>query len=521
MKKQVLALLLVLLLLPLPALGWEIEYDYQNNYMNFPELDGMKTYFRHVEEWTLVTGEDYTQHMDRLLARGDTEEAIHARFGEDTLLWEAYWDELPQDTCMRMECFEDEYTREVWNLYTLSTKERSRLVETVGDGLLLEKYHTYSCSEIRGNGKARYVDCNFTTWPPERHESGAMRIWFINGKAYVLTYNVLDRLAGRKNLRSGKDSGIMEKYSPLRATSTFKPKKFLPELTAFALNEPLPTQADVGNCKVSGTVQKGGSLTVTLDGEKIPCKVSAKGTFTVTLPLETAGDHEVVFTASHKKYTQRTEAYTVNVSARRTPLTLTETPEMLALAGKQTIAGKSDPGAFITLRLDEGEILSLTADEKGAFKHTFEVMDDQSHEVIVTVRGEDKDLSVESVWFVTEYATVREGTKAFQKDLTEYTIGEMAKDPDAYKGERVKISVKVQELCFEPDAFVVKCTYNPPKGTKQAKTPLTLTLYNYAEDQLYTGMTTTVYGTVLGGRELEGETYLDILLEYGTYLVSR
>jgi len=142
MKKQVLALLLVLLLLPLPALGWEIEYDYQNNYMNFPELDGMKTYFRHVEEWTLVTGEDYTQHMDRLLARGDTEEAIHARFGEETLLWEAYWDELPQDTGMRMECFEDEYTREVWNLYTLSTKERSRLVETVGDGLLLEKYHT-------------------------------------------------------------------------------------------------------------------------------------------------------------------------------------------------------------------------------------------------------------------------------------------------------------------------------------------------------------------------------------------
>ena len=72
-------------------------------------------------------------------------------------------------------------------------------------------------------------------------------------------------------------------------------------------------------------------------------------------------------------------------------------------------------------------------------------------------------------------------------------------------------------FCFEQ--FVENlCTYNQPKGSKHAKTPLYLTLYGYGQDQIQPNMTITIYGTVNGQHEVDGEQRLEILVQYGTYL---
>ena len=82
----------------------------------------------------------------------------------------------------------------------------------------------------------------------------------------------------------------------------------------------------------------------------------------------------------------------------------------------------------------------------------------------------------------------------------------------------MKISVRVKEVDFTEKGLGILCTYNPPKGSKHAKTPLYLTLYGYGQDQIQPDMTMTIYGTVQGQHEVDGENRLELLVQYGTYL---
>ena len=321
--KRFVALLVVLLLLPLNAFA-ELQMEIAKNYITFPELDGMKGHFQATAKWTIVHRDNFEEHMALLLRRGDTEEEIRARFAEDTLLWEAYFEPLPEDACIRMERFVNETSREVWNLRHLSTRERRELLTLVNDGRLLEKYDTFSAKYV-GGGSTSYIECGFTTVPPAVHESGRMCIQHINGQEYVMTYAVRERMAGRSRLRPGRENKLVSGRTPFYSLS-FDVKR-QPRLTDFELKEAFPLQTDLGDLTVKGTITRGGKLAVTLDGEEVPCKVTDKGAFTVTLPLTTPGDHEVVFTATHAKYTDRVETFTVNASAQRTPLTITAQPE--------------------------------------------------------------------------------------------------------------------------------------------------------------------------------------------------
>ncbi len=512
--KRWLCALMALLMLPMPALA-ELEMEAAKNYITFPGLDGMKGYFRSSSKWTIIHRDNLEEHLAFLVGRGETEADLRARFAEDTLLWEACFDGFPDDACIRMERFVNETSRDVWHLRHLSTGERRALLDRANEGRLLEKYDTYA-AKYGGSGGESYIDCGFTTVPPAAHESGRMHIRYINGQAYVMTYAVRDRMAGRSSLRTKRENEYISGYSPFN-TLKFG-VKLQPKLTGFELEEAFPQQADLGDVIVRGTITKGGNLTVTLDGREIPGKVEDSGAFTVTLPLTEAGDHEAVFTATHSRYTTRVETFTVKASALRTPLTITARPEEYALAGEQTLSGASDPGAEITLRLDEREAVTLIADETGSFTHTFEVMDDQVHLLQVAASVPGKDVSTMEIPFITEYETFREGTKAFEKNLTAHTVAELAQDPDACRGERVKISVRVKDVTFTEEGLGILCTYNPPKGSGHEKTPLYLTLYGYGQDQLTAGMIMTVYGTVRGLHEADGESRLEILVQYGTYL---
>ena len=513
--KRMIALLLAFLLLPLGAFA-ELQMEVVNNSrLLFPELDQMKARFRTLTRWTIVHRDSLDEHMALLLRRGDSEEEIRNRFAEDTLLFEAYYNDFPDDACIRVERLVNEKTRNAWHFRHLSTKERKEFLTLVNEGKLFAQYDTYT-AQWDGTGSTCYIECNYTTVPPAAHESGRMTIRLLNGQAYVVTYAVRERMAGRANLRSKKENEYISGYSPLHEMRF--DAKLLPELTAFALDDKFPLQVDLGDVTVKGTITKGGKLHVTVDGQEIASKVTKNGDFTVTMPLTEAGDHEVVFTATHSKYTDRVETYTVNASALRTPLTLTAYPEEYVLAGDQVITGTSAPGAEIILRLDEREPVTLIADENGAFTHTLDMMDDQMHLLYMAAAAPGKDVCIVEIPFVTEYETFKEGTKAFSKNLTKHTIAKLEKDPDAYYGERVKIEVRVKEVRFTEEGLGILCNYNPPTGSKHAKTPLYLTLYGYGQDQIQPNMIITIYGTVRGQREVDGQQRLEILMQYGSYI---
>ncbi len=514
--KRFLCILLVFMMLPPFSLA-EMTLMVEKNNVTFQELDQMRTYFRDPEKWTIVYRDNLEEHLDFLISRGQTREEILIRFSEESLLWEAYNDMYPKDACFRMERFVDELSREIWHLRHFNTAGRQELLEVLKQGQLLEKYDTYS-AKFRGHNPEAYIECNYTTVPPAAHESGTMQIRYINGQAYVLTYAVRDRAAGRNHLRSNAENQNISGKSPF---SSNLPVKFgvelLPKLTAFALDEGYPQQAGIGDVTLTGAISKGGKLKVTLDGKEISCKVKSNGDFSVVLPLNEQGDHTIHFTATHSKYTDRTETYIINASALRTPLAITAQPEEYALAGQQTLSGTSDPGASITLQLDEKDLATLTADETGAFTHAFEVKDNRFHQLVIIASVPGKGDSKLTLPFITEYETVKEGTKAFSKNLTKHSLKTLAQDPQAHLGERVKIEVHIKEVTYIPEGLGILCNYRP-SSSKQEKTPLFLTLYGYAQDQLYTGMIVTIYGTVQGVRQVNDEERMDILVEYGTYI---
>ena len=513
--------LVVLLALPALALG-EITWEANKNFITFAELDGLKAYFRKANEWTIVTRDNFEEHLNLITARGETVDEARQRFAQQTLLFEAYADFLPDDVCIRLERFEDEASRQIWHFRHFSSQERKDYLEAVNNGELLAAYDTFAGEFKTGKVLLQHLECGYTTRPPYAYESGKMEIRYINGRCYVLTYAVKGRAASRTKLRKGsengkiKDTPFNENY-PLSFDADYEPT-----LTPLEWKDVLPAQAAPGTLKAAGTVERGGKIQATLDGESLMVQVNKKGDFTLSLPLKEPGDHELILTATHKDHTARQEVYAINVSDKRTPLVLTAFPEAVALAGDQRIAGETAPGAAVTLALDDREPVTLTADSQGKFDFTFHVMDDLVHGFVVTAQGEEQDENVATVLFATEYETFKEGLKAFEKNLTKETIATLAKAPETFVGEKVKISVKVQELIYTQEGLGVLCTYNPPRGSKHAKTPLYLTLYSYAQDQIYEGMIMTIYGTVDGAETFlkqEGnETRMRILMQYGTYL---
>lgn len=520
MKKAIALLGIMLCLFPALALA-EMEWKAEKNFISIPSLDGFKGYFRNASQWTLVTRDNLDEHIALPVARGESEEKVRERFNEESLLFEAYADFLPKDVCIRLEVFEDETSREIWHLRHFSTRERKEYLNGVNEGDVLEKYDTFK-GEYKGTKQlTQHMECGFTTRPPYDYESGKMEIRYINGRCYVLTYAAYGRPASRPNLRKGSENGQI-KNTPFNenAVITFD-AKYLDPLTPYEVIQPLPPRTAPGEAVMKGTVKKGAKVTAALDGKALSVKTDKTGNFSLSLDL-TAGEHEIVITASHKSHTERVETYTVSVSEQLTPLTLLKYPEASSLAGDQTIAGETSPGARVALTLDDDEPILLTADDQGKFDFTFRVMDDLAHLLLITAQGEGQDENAASVLFVTEYETFKEGLKAFEKGLTKERVDRMAKSPDSFIGEKVKISVKVQELIYTEEGLGVLCTYNPPKGMKHDKTPLYLKLYAYAQDQIREGMTMTIYGMVDGAETFMSkdgnEIRLRILMQYGTYL---
>lgn len=519
MKKRLFVLLLVLLL-PLTALA-ELEYTRETKkFINFPTLDGFHGHFTKVNNWTIVTADNLDEHMERMLRRGDTEEEIRARFEEETLVFEAYCDDLPEDACFRFERFESEMTREVWHVRHLDTAARKKLISDITSGYVFPHYDVYSIN-TKGSGDNSYLQGWFTNFPPARLESGKIQMHFRNGVMYVLSYNVCGRLVGSQSLLDSVEEKQIG-YTPLDMETSFK-SKALPKPAAFTLDKAFPTQVDPGERTVTGSIRQGGGLTVTIDGASVPVKLDSKGKFTVTLPLTDEGDHEIVFTATHSKHTDNVNTYTVNVSDSRTQLNLTAKPERFATVGKQKIAGTTDPGARVTLQLDGEEPITLIADEKGGFTYTYDLPERAIHELHLTAVTTDTDLAEEDIVFVTVYEDVEAGIKDFQKELTSHSINEIIANPDSYIGEKVKISVRVKEIQLTEDGLGILCTYNVPKNYKYADEPLYVAIRGYAQCQVRERMIITVYATVKGtctvvDKDGVEETRLGFQMEFGTYL---
>ncbi len=530
MMKRILALLLLLACLPLSVTA-ELEYIRQEKrFIDFPAMDEWRGNFSSVKKWTIVTPESLDENWDLVAARGDTEEEIRQRFAGEHFLFEAYSPDLPQDACFRAEVYENDLTREVWHLRHLGSEERKELNDLLLSGLVLPDREVYILTN-KGSNESACIMGYFTNLPGGTHESGQIQLRFRNGRMYVFSYCVSGRMAGRSRWYSSKEKAAFSKTPmDLSADSSFR-NKMLPRLPDFALTAPVPEQTEPGNITVQGTVEKGSALTAALDGNPIEGKADKAGKFNVTVPLTEVGEHTLTLTVTNSKYTERVMTYPIIVSDTVTPLNITGQPVGYAYVGDVTLKGLTSPGAQLTFTLDEGEPQTFTAAADGSFTHTFHLADKGEHSAVLTARKDGLEPASTEMAFVGQYEDINDGIRAFSVGLTEHRIDKMAEDIDAYVGEKVKISVRIKEVTLNEQGLGLLCEYNPPAGMKHDETPLYLSVPGYAQCQLHENMIITIYGTVVGQREEESEdagipgakpeTRMEILMEYGTYMVYK
>lgn len=527
MKKllMLLAICMALLCLFATALA-EVEIEIVDaNYIRLPQEGGMKMRFRNTDQWTFVTNDNLDEHLDMVLARGGTEEQIRERYARESFMFEAYSDQLPKDACIRVEFFEDDLTRYAWHTRHLDAEKRKYFFDSMANGMYIPWYDVYQGYAGQNQENAAAL-AYFTAMPGAGLESGYMKLRLINGRMYVVTYNVSGRFAGLPNLLKGKDEEAMSHHSPVHQDITFD-EKLLPQLTAFTLDSEVPMQADVGDLTLTGSIRAGGNLAVTLDGEEVPLQLNRdNGKFTVVLPLNVEGDREVVFTATHSKNTERVERYNINVSSIRTKLQFTELPQDRVKSGDVKVAGESDPGATVSLTLDEGEPILLTADEEGKFAHTFTLKDNAQHHLLVMATAPDyKDTFQMETWFITEFEAALDGVTVFRSKMKDIAIEDIAADPEAYLGERVKVETHIIKVDILEDGLGLYCKKYFKKKYYSQEEPepvyFYVKLYGYARCEPRPYMALDVYGVVNGTCVYEGAPVPVIDMHYGVYTVYK
>ncbi len=532
MMKRILALLMALCLLPILASA-EIPYEYEANlYIRFPTLNEWRGRFSKRASWVIVTPDNLEENWDRVYARGDTEEEIRARYASETFLFEAYSSELPEDACFRAEVFENDFTRDVWHFRHYDTAERRQLNDYLESGRVLTDRDVYGLNNY-GSGGGANVQGYFTNEPPATMESGKLRIEFRNGKMYVFSYVVCGRQAGARRWYSNREDNQYG-FTPVGAADSAFKDELLPRMAECRIDGAFPEDVAPGNVRVTGKVEAGGKLAVTLDGEKVTANVRSNGEFIVILPLKEIGEHAVTLTATHKKYADRVKEYTVCVSDALTPLTVTEDPDGYADVDDVTITGLSDPGAQIELRGGAEVLASAETDGNGAFSLTWKVEKRGQYDLILTAQAGEKEINQREISFEADYEDIDDAIKDFSKELTETKIKDIWADVESHLGEKVKVSVYVKEVVVNEQGLgLIGVHYDGDKirnGYGGSYIPsdednqlLYVNLPGYAQCQLGPKMILTVYASVTGKRVLftedgEEQERIELTMDYGTYL---
>lgn len=530
MMKRMLAFALLLLLLPAAALAEEAGEEaltyvrQEKKFIDFPTLDAWRGHFSSVTKWVIVTPETLEENWALVSGRGDPEEEIRARYADEHFLFEAYSPDLPADACFRAEVYEDDFTREVWHLRHLDTAERKQLNNKLMSGAVLTDREVYGIVNA-DTGVNTYAKGYFTNYPPRTHESGQLQIHFRNGRMYVFSYCVTGRLAGASRWYTAKEKAAFDKTPIGSMESRFK-SEALPRMPRYELDSAMPEIIAPGTVTIKGTVEAGSTFEAALDGQKLAAQTDKKGNFSVKVPLSEVGEHQLVFTVANAKFTTRTMTYAIIVTDTVTPLTITEEPELISKIGEVTLAGRSAPGAVLTVTLNDGEPGVLTADGEGCFTHSFQVDKRGVNTVHLTALEAGKAVSERDFVFTADYEDFNDAIKVFSQDLTDASFKDICDNVEEHIGEKVKISIRTKEITLNEQGLGLVCVYNAPSGKEKDQTPLYVNLPGYAQCQIGERMIITVYATVDGKRVIfdedgNEEERIELTAEYGTYLVRK
>ncbi|MBE5781895.1 MAG: hypothetical protein E7329_01105 [Clostridiales bacterium] len=484
----VLALVLCLLL----AMSAQAEIKEGSNASRLLVVEeGVEVFLSKVKEWTMVTPETMEENMALLTALGDSEEAVRYRFANGNIVFEAYHKGLP-DGRVRLQIFEDEFTRSVWHLDDLTKKQYIAVAEELEDGMFQGYIQMLNLDYNASTAKGRVIKGALIAYPPFAYESGRFSLSFFNGKAYLASYTQTTEATLKKHLKQDNTYARMQDWTPVEASMKLTGER-LPSVADLRTDySRLILNAHSGPFTFTGISEKDAQVTLKNSDQEWKAAVDKEGNYSAEIMLA-AGENEIMAVANKAKLGENTLSRIISVDDAMAALELNEYPYDFVIRDEIRLAGKASSGAKVTVKVDGGEPASVSVEADGSFAYELEAEDWVEHTVEITASEDGKEDCTAKFSFTPEYEDAAKGIKAYGKTLTEGVSGKaISNDPSAHVGSRVKLEVYTKEVERTDGRLILKGNIN-----KDEDMPVILVCDSYLEDMILQKMILTVYGEVI------------------------
>lgn len=477
--------------------------------------NGLKLYFKHIDQWTLVTPANVEDHMDLCTGKGYTQQEVRDRFAAGHIVWEAYHKRL-KDGFLRYEVWSDQSTRNAWDLNTLSTADRNAWVKSLARNG--NDQYTFISPDYISTGKEKHlILTGVIKNPPGKYESGYGSLMVRNGQAMLFAYfQNSDRASQRSYIKSAFDTFVSE-----TAFTSYYQVLFVPELLPVAVDVTLEddwiVNAHTGDITLRGATEKGAALTAAWGGNTGEATAGSDGKFAVSVPVTVEGEMAVSLTASKKGYSDnRAAALSIPIDNATARLTLTKYPGAEVEDDSFTLAGTAAPGAAVFLTLNGEDPVMLLADNDGAFAHSFEGLEDFVFNTLTVTANEEglADASAAMVFYRGYGDDVEKGISKFKAKTVSVSAAKLTADPLAHVGEFIRMEFRLKSLTREAGGIVFKADSISSGSSKRY--PMILKSAGYLNDVIVGGMNVTVYGIIEA--PTNEDTLPQIRIVYVTYL---
>ena len=493
MKREILKRLLLFLLATLMLFDSALAggFDAKDLYRD-PET-AIKYILKKNDDWVIVTKENLSEHEETVTACGDTMENVRFRFEHGDILLEAYNPGLPNGR-VRLQAFNNEFTRSVWHLDDLTKKEYIAVAKELEENLFDGYLHLFNIKYYTERANLRDFKGSLIAYPPYPYESGLFRLEFFNGKAYLLTYTQPTQASAKKLLGDNHTYARLQDWTMLSGKGvlqdTVERQTALTDLRTDTGR--LILNAHSGAFTMTGKSEKKAEVTLQNGESTWEASVDADGNYKAKITL-VPGENEVVATARKQGLRENTLTRVIPVDDGIAALEMTEYPYDLVERDKLDLAGKAAPGAEVTVQVDDKEPQTMELDEDGTFKTKLTADDWVLHTVTVTAHEDGLEDCTARFSFTPIYDEAAKGITAYKKTLTEgMTTKKLSADPAAYIGSRIKMEVYTTGVERVNGQLVLHGNIESDK-----KRPVILVVDDYLEDQILDKMKLLVYGEVI------------------------
>ncbi|MBE5786194.1 MAG: hypothetical protein E7324_01490 [Clostridiales bacterium] len=496
MKKTIL-LLLVLLMMPCLALASSASSSWFA-----VEEEGISVRLPNREKYTIVTPENYEEYMDLCVAHGNTENNVRRRFESGHVIMELYREGM--EGWMRLEVYEDEWTRYAWDSVSMMDGPFKRLPQELESTLWLSDhgYKLYGLDDVISN---RYINGRLISYPPYDYESGMVNIHFYHGKAYLLIYADTKPATHTKHWADGVYDIVNKAF--LRSDSFRRENKEWAQEThptdLILGSDSLALNLHPGEYTVMGITESGAKISLQA-GDKTYQATVKEREFSCKVPLE-AGENVIRVTASKAKRLDETAQLTITTDPETAELVLMECPYGSVSEKGMKVKGKTSPQGSVQIRLDDQEAVAVPVNEKGVFEYSFEAsfFDDHKIEIIASQEGLEDCGAIFD--FLPMPESAQKAVNTYRKLLAEKklsaVIADMYENPEAHIGERYEINFDYDwktgnVTYFDGYAVAEKMVAIKHEG-ENYRVPIQLIFPNYGDDILVNKGTVIVFGQMI------------------------